>query len=321
MKKVEVQNPNQPVRIHNELASGRGDFSACMLDILFFILSDLKQGERFYTIRAKDISEITGREWNYQQFREATELMGSRMFEIELREDKNRPKKTTGLLQLWLFSSVQYIHGSGSFEVELSQKALPYLFDLKKNFTSMQLKSLLMCSSKYAKRLYMLGCQWRGAGKAPQMTIDELKILLGLKDPKGKKKEKYSRFSQFKQQVLDTAKIQINNETDIIIDYKLHKRGRSYYWIDIFINYQAGHQLQIQFDKPIEVQKATQTIMLYGFSEKQAVAMAKMGLTVFEKHRNKVKDKINSGEMTSEKFVPYMIGIYQKMGVLVRVDE
>lgn len=310
MEKINKTNGNTPVRIHNELASGKGDFSACMLDVLFFILSDLKPGERFYTVRAKDISDITEREWNYNQFREATQTMGSRMFEIETNET---------LLQLWLFSSIEYIKGTGSFEVELSQKAMPYLFDLKKNFTSMQLKSLLMCSSKYAKRLYMLGCQWRGAGKVPQMTIDELKIMLGLKDPKGKKKEKYKQFGQFRQKVLDTAKVQINNETDIIIYYKLHKRGHSFYWIDIFINHQAGQQLQIQFDKPIEIQKATQTIMKYGFSETQAVPMAKMGLAVFEKHRNKVKDKINSGEMTADKFIPYIVGIYQKMGVLVRL--
>lgn len=312
MKKVQTKDVNTPVRIHNDLASGRGDFSACMLDVLFYILSDLKKGERYYIIKATDIMELTGREWQYQQFREATEAIGSRMFEIE-------NKKSS--LQLWLFASVEYIKGSGSFEVEISEKAIPYLFDLKDNFTSMQLKSMLTCTSKYAKRLYMLGCQWRGRGSVPQMTIDELKIMLGLKDPKGKRPEKYKRFSQFKAQVLDVAKLQINNETDIIIDYQLTKRGRSYYWIDILINYQAGKQLSINFDKPIEVQRATQTIMQYGFSETQAVAMAKLGLKEFEKHRDKVMDKVQSGELSTDAFIPYIIKIYQKKGVLVRLPE
>lgn len=312
MKKVQTKDANTPVRIHNDLASGKGDFSACMLDVLFYILSDLKQGERYYTIKALDIMDITGREWQYQQFREATESIGSRMFEIETQKSS---------LQLWLFSSVEYIKGTGSFEVELSEKALPYLFDLKNNFTSMQLKSLLMCTSKYAKRLYMLGCQWRGAGKVPQMTIDELKIMLGLKDPKGKKKEQYERFTDFKRKVLDIAKLQINNETDIIIDYQLTKRGRSYYWIDILINHQAGKQLSINFNKPIEVQKATQTIMQYGFSETQAVAMAKLGLKEFEKHRDKVMDRVKLGELSTDAFIPYIIKIYQKKGVLVKLVE
>lgn len=309
MKLSKPQNQNTPVRIHNDLANGRGDFSACMLDILFYILSDFKRNERFYTVRVKDISELTGRDWNYQQFRDATEVMGSRMFEIETAKS---------FLQLWLFSSVEYIKGTGGFEVEISQKAIPYLEDLKENYTSMQLKSILFCSSKYAKRFYMMGCSWRGKGKVPQMTIDELKEQLGLKDPKGKQKEQYDRFTDFKKYVLDTAVQQVNEHTDIMLSYKLTKRGRAYHWIDIFINYQAAKQLEISFDKPIETQKSTQQIIKYGFSENQAVAIAKVGMKEFEKHRDKILEKIHSGKMKPDEFVPYLIGIYQKKGVLVR---
>ena len=61
--------------------------------------------------------------------------------------------------------------------------------------------------------------------------------------------------------------------------------------------------------------------MRYGFSETQAVAMSKMGLSVFEKHRNKVIEKVNAGEMPMKDFVPYMVGVYQKMGVLVRNEQ
>lgn len=312
MKLVETKDANKPVRIHNEIASGRGDFSACMLDVLFYILSDFKKDERFYTIKAQDIMAITGREWNYMQFREATQEMGSRMFEIETNQS---------LLQLWLFASVEYKKGTGSFEIEISQKALPYLQNLKNNFTSMQLKSLLLCSSKYAKRLYMLGCQWRSAGRVPKMTIDDLKIMLGLKDPKGKKPEQYKLFGDFKRKVLDVAKQQINENTDILMDFHLTKRGRSYYWIDILINYQAGKQLQIDFGKPIEVQKATQTIMKYGLSEEQAVAMAKLGIKEFDIYRDKALKKIKSGEMKSDAFVPYIVTIYQRKGVLVREEN
>jgi plasmid replication initiation protein len=312
MKLVNVKNENVPVRIHNDIANGRGDFSACMLDILFYILSDFKQEERFYTVRHDNISDITGRDWNYQQFREATQEMGSRMFEIET--DKS-------YLQLWLFGSVEYKKGTGSFEIELSKKAMPYLENLKSNFTSMQLKSILFCSSKYAKRFYMLGCRWRGAGKVPQMTISELKIMLGLKDPKGKQKEQYERFTDFKIKVLDVAVQQVNEHTDIMLDYKLIKRGRAFYWIDIFINYQAAKQLEISFDKPIEVQKSTQSILKYGFSETQAVAIAKNGMKEFRKIRDKVMPKIQNGSMPMDEFVPYVVSIYQKKGVLVKQKE
>lgn len=312
MKLVDIKNQNAPVRIHNDIANGRGDFSACMLDILFYILADFKIDVTEYTIRVNDIAELTGREWNYQQFREATQEMGSRMFEIET--DKT-------YTQLWLFSSVEYKKGTGSFEVEISKKALPYLQNLLDNFTSMQLKSILMCSSKYAKRFYMLGCRWRGRGAVPNMTIDELKIMLGLKDPKGKEKEQYKNFADFKRKVLDIAVQQVNEHTDIMLDYNLKKRGRAYYWIEILINYQAAKQLEISFDKPIEVQKSTQQIMIYGFSETQAVAIAKKGMKEFNNVKGKVMPKIESGSMPMADFVPYVVSIYQKMGVLIKKKE
>lgn len=46
--------------------------------------------------------------------------------------------------------------GTGSFNIKLNESAKPYFFDLKNNFTALQLKSVLNCSSKYAKRLYAI---------------------------------------------------------------------------------------------------------------------------------------------------------------------
>lgn len=126
----------------------------------FFILYLIENNKREYTFSAKDIESITGRSWNYQQLRASTEMIGSRMFEIEPPESYE---------QIWLFSKVKYIKGSGLFEVKLNEEALPFFFELKNNFTSMQLKSVLNCSSKYAKRLYALACQWRSVGH-PALT-------------------------------------------------------------------------------------------------------------------------------------------------------
>lgn len=316
MKLVETKEIDKPVRIHNDIASGKGDFSACMLDILFYILSDFKKGEQEYLIRAKNIAELTGREWNYRQFRDATSELGSRMFEIETENES---------IQLWLFGSVTYLKGEGSFIVELSKRSLPYLEDLKNNFTSVQLKSILFCNSKYAKRIYMLGCKWRGAGKVPLMTISDFKIMLGLKDPKGNKKEQYTRWSAFKSDVLDIAMKQVNEHTDIMISYNLIKLGRSYNWIEILINHKASNQLQISFDKtikeqgeaiPMKGQKATESIVRYGFTENQAIAIAKYGIKAFEEIRDKLMPKIQSGDMTGEGFVNYIVSVYKKKKVL-----
>jgi hypothetical protein len=69
---------------HNAITSGRYDFSACELDIMFMILANLKTGEDTYNIHISDIESITGRTWNYQQLKEATETMLSRVYPASL---------------------------------------------------------------------------------------------------------------------------------------------------------------------------------------------------------------------------------------------
>jgi plasmid replication initiation protein len=107
----------------------------------------------------------------------------SRVFEIQMPQ---------GLRQIVLFTTVQYLDGTGSFYMKINEDARPYFFDLKNNFTLLELKSVLSCTSKHAKRLYSLACQWRGTG-GHTYSIGELKEMLGLKDPKGKEKEQYSQ--------------------------------------------------------------------------------------------------------------------------------
>lgn len=275
------------VLLNNDLATGRGEFSACMLDTLFYILANLKEGEKTYLVSAKDIEEITGRAWNYQQFRDSTETLGSRMFEIET---------DTTYEQLWLFSSVKYLLGQGSFKITLGEAALPHLFNLKGNFTEIQLKSLLVCSSKHAKRIYMMCCKYRNLRKKKVvMTISELKEMLGLKDPKGKKKEQYTKVSQFKTKVLDVAKMQINEHTDINFDYSLHKKGRSFHWIQIFINGKAQQQLEINFKISIEDNKLYTDIKNSGITTPEHVEfIAKQGRPTFEKIKKSALNKLTN---------------------------
>nr|WP_238727778.1 replication initiation protein [Riemerella anatipestifer] len=243
MELMDIKKEDKLIYQHNVITSGRYDYSACMLDILFMVLSGLEKDKLEYNIHVQDIEIITGRKWNLKQLRESTENIGSRMFEIETPESFE---------QLWLFSRVKYLKGTGSFTVKLNDEAMPYFFDLKNNFTSMQLKSVLNCSSKYAKRLYAIACQWRSVG-IKRFEIEELKKMLGLIDKKGN--EQFERISDFKKFVLDVAREQISENTDIELDFELKKRGRSFHWITLHINNQKFKQLEIDFNKPLEIPK------------------------------------------------------------------
>lgn len=310
MELIDVNLQDKIIYQHNAITSGRYDYSACMLDILFMILSRLETGKREYLISAKEIELITGRIWNYQQLRISTEMIGSRMFEIETADSYE---------QLWLFSKVKYIKGNGIFEIKINEEALPYFFDLKNNFTSMQLKSVLNCSSKYAKRFYALACQWRSVGKK-RFEISELKKILGLINKKGE--EQFTEITAFKKFVLEIAKKQINENTDIQFDYELMKKGRAYHWITIHMNTQKFRQLEINFEKPLEMQKFAGKLRSYGFTEEQAsIISEKVKESEFDTLVSELNQKVRQNKLSFDNAIAYLVGVYQKKGILPRKNK
>ena len=306
MELMDINADKKLIYQHNVITSGRYDYSATMMDILFMVLSSLEVGKLEYNIHVQDIEVITGRKWNLKQLREATESIGSRMFEIETKES---------LDQIWLFSRVKYILGTGSFTIEINHHAIPYFFELKTNFTAMQLKSVLNCSSKYAKRLYGIACQWRSVG-SKRYEIVELKKMLGLIDKKGN--EQFTEITAFRKYVLDIAKKQINENTDIEIDFELKKRGRSFHWVTIHIDSQKAKQLEINFHNPVDIQKFASKITAYGLTQEQANTLAqKVKEAEFDTLITDLNAKVRSGKINIKNAAAYLVGIYQKKGILI----
>lgn len=294
---------------HNAITSGRYDFTSAQLDIMFMLLSMLEDDQMTYCIYAKDIELLTGRIWNYEQLKQSTEEIGSRMFEIETERSYK---------QIWLFQSVEYLTGQGAFEIMISEPAKPLFFELKNNFTHFQLKSVLNCKSKFAKRLYMIACQWKSVGRFPKpIKIIELKKMLGLIDKK--RTEQYKRVSQFQKQVLDIAKKQINENTDLSFDYELIKRGRSFEYIQIYVNISKFNpeQLSIDFKKPIVEQKDIRKIMAYGFTEKQATEIAEnIKISEFEAIVFDLNKSAREGKIKVTNAIAYLTGVFKKKGYL-----
>lgn len=305
MELRDVNIDDKVILQHNAITSGRYDFSACQLDILFMVLSQLEVGELEYSIHTSDIEAITGRKWNIAQLTQSTELMLTKMFEVE---------DSDSYTQFVLFQYFKYLKGERTIKVKLSEIALPYFFELRNNFTALQLKSTLSVTSKYAKRLYALGCQWRSVGKK-RFEIEELKKMLGLIDKKGN--EQFERISAFKEKVLDVAKNQINEESDLYFDYKLIKQGRSFKWIEIFVNMKVPQQLEINFEVSIDNQKYISKLVTYGFSQVQAELIAeKEKEKDFDILITELNEKIRQRKLKIENAVGYLIGVYQKKGIL-----
>ena len=218
------------IRQHNALTNARYDYTELQLDLLFFIVSRLRKDQKtsLYELPIKELALLTGKQYHLPYLRQATEGMGSRMFEVETPE---RVK------QLWMFQRVEYLKGQGIIEIKLTEDILPYLFDLKDNFTSYTLAAALRLNSKYAKRIYQLCSQWKDLGETKKYDLQDFKKMLGLLDEKGN--EKMERISVLREKVLDIAVKQINEHTELHISYKLEKRVRTYKNIVFTVKSQA----------------------------------------------------------------------------------
>jgi len=207
------------IRQHNAFTNARYEYSELQMDLLFFLISNLRKDQKtsVYSLDINDLANITGKKYHLSYLRQATEDMGNKMFEIETPE---RYK------QLWLFRTVEFIKGTRIMEIKLSEDILPYLFDLKNNFTSYELAAALRLKSKYAKRIYQFCSQWKDQGETKKYDIGDFKKMLGILDDKGI--DKMPRASDFKTSVLDISVKQINEHTELRIGYKLEKHGKAF---------------------------------------------------------------------------------------------
>lgn len=256
------------IRQHNAITTARYEMSAIEMDISFFLLSKLRSNDTpgtKYQISVKEMEEATGRQWHHGQFLEATSALRSREYVFE-------DNKT--ILQVGLLASALHRKGEGLIELEISENIRPYLIDLKNNFTSFQLQAAFMLPSKWAKRIYQIISQWKDIGETKQYSIDELKVILHLKDPKNKEKEKYGSIALFKKNVLDIAVDQINKYTDLQTSYVMTKRGRNFTHLRFYVKKQSIQQIPLPFEVPIEdtrKQKAREILDSLGIIEEKLI--------------------------------------------------
>jgi plasmid replication initiation protein len=226
------------VRHSNAITSARHELSATQLDLYFMLLSLLKPNHiNRYEISVKQIENLTGRSWNYQQLKDATLDLIGKVFEIE---------EPDGLLQVSMLSSAKYVKGTGKIQLTIAEELKPYLVDLKNNFTSFQLYSVLSMSSKYAKWLYVQFSRWKDIGVL-KVELEELKFKLNLKDPAGKAPEQYKQWGQFKDNVLEPSMRQINEHSDLEIKYTTEKIGKKINKILFYIKSRKQFQPLIPF--------------------------------------------------------------------------
>ena len=101
------------------------------------------------------------------------------------------------------------------------------------------------------------------------------------------------------------------------IDFELKKRGRPFHWVTLHINSQKFKQLEINFHNPINVQKFASKLTAYGLTQEQADIIAQKEKEAdFNALIEDLNAKVRSGKLKMDKSVAYLVGVYQKKGIL-----
>ena len=100
-----------------------------------------------------------------------------------------------------------------------SPQIVPYLANLKANFTQYLQSDISNVSGAYTIRFYELICQYRNIGKR-EISIADLRFMLNLYD-------KYPLFYDLKKRVIEPAIKEINEKTPMQISYEQKKKGKT----------------------------------------------------------------------------------------------
>ena len=142
-----------------------------------------------------------------------------------------------GSKRRWVYE-VRYNKHQGDITLFFSPTIIPYLSELKGNFTKYKLEHVANFKSVHSIRIYELLCEWSFIGER-EIEIEELKHMLGLVD-------KYDRTSNFISRVIDVAVKEINKHSNMKVKYGLRKTGKRITHIQLSFNVAKAEKKKIR---------------------------------------------------------------------------
>lgn len=168
-----------------------------------------------YEFNIRDYCKVCGIDYsggkNYKDIKATIKKLSDRSMWLDDGESET--------LMRWL-SHVKINKKSEKVNIEIDRTIAPFLFELKEKFTQYQLYNILAMKSAFSVRIYELMKSY-AYQKSKTFEITELKRLLKVEDVKS-----YKNFADFKKRVLDKAQEEINELTDINIEFDPVTKGR-----------------------------------------------------------------------------------------------
>lgn len=222
----------------NSLVMGNYDMTAIEQKLLLILLSTIKKDDeelKTISFRVRDLADLMGIT-PYSLYRDLKKICKSivgKMVELQ--------NKQGDWIVFNIISYAKYRQSKGVVELKLNNDAKPYVLKLKELFTAFKLEQVLDLESKYAIRIYQI-TKSNIYKKTFVLELETLKKQLKLTQ------KSYSLYGNIKKKVIEPALAEINEKTDISLNYEEIKIGRKVEMLKFKVSQKKNNPVKI---KPI----------------------------------------------------------------------
>lgn len=202
------------VRQHNALASAQYSLNAVETDIVMKLIAEIKKEDddlKEYRFTITELEGYFGKQLNPRSLKTMAQELRRKNVTIDYEDG--------GFLVTGWVSNFEYLPKKGEITIMIDSKLKPYLLELQGNYVLTDLRYILRLSSEYAKRIYTIIKSWDLSQEKFEIEVAYWQKILEV--PKS-----LLVYADFKRKVIEIAKAQINEHTDLSISYKEGKEGR-----------------------------------------------------------------------------------------------
>lgn len=173
-----------------------------------------------FTITADEMKDLFYHDGNAQNIYRDIEQASNRLYERDVLIDLGDNKT----LRTRFISGITFDPNNGQVKLSFAEDILPYLTQLKANFTKYRLIEISELTSIHSIRLYELIVCWIGQYRySKEYELEDFKYVMGVAG-------KYKQFAQLRERVIDKAIEEINESTNykVSVEYKKKSRGKGF---------------------------------------------------------------------------------------------
>lgn len=138
------------------------------------------------------------------------------------------------------FNTLDCIPASDKVLIKFHERMMPYLVDLAKQgafYTSYKLQYVLPMTSRYSPRLYELLKSYQKNNLSWTFDVEDLKMLMDC--------QMYERWADFRRFALEPAIREINQYSDIVVEYRTLREGKKIAKIAVFFDSKTEREITV----------------------------------------------------------------------------